>query len=61
MDNISIISSFMQVYTSCSNFTIEAINRFGIFKGGFLSIKRIIKCNPWGSHGYDPVPQKEDN
>ena len=46
---------------SCSNYALEAINTFGIFKGGFLSIKRILRCNPWGGHGHDPVPQKEND
>ena len=35
---------------------IESFKRFGVFKGFFLSIKRIIKCNPFGSFGLDPVP-----
>ncbi len=41
---------------TCSQYTIEAILKHGIFKGGFLAIKRILRCNPWGGHGYDPVP-----
>ncbi len=41
---------------SCSQYSIEAFNKYGFFKGGWLSIKRIIRCNPWGGHGYDPVP-----
>ncbi|MBT7583217.1 MAG: membrane protein insertion efficiency factor YidD, partial [Kordiimonadaceae bacterium] len=31
----------------------------GPFKGGWLGLKRILRCNPWGDSGYDPVPQKE--
>ena len=41
---------------TCSNYTIEVINKFGIIKGTLLSIKRILKCNPFGSSGYDPIP-----
>lgn len=41
---------------SCSNYGIEAINKHGIFKGSYYTIKRILSCNPWGGHGYDPVP-----
>lgn len=44
---------------TCSNYAIEAINKFGSIKGCYLSIKRILKCNPLGSYGYDPVPMKE--
>lgn len=43
---------------SCSSYAIEAISKFGIFKGGYMSIKRVVKCNPWGGCGYDPVPEK---
>ena len=41
---------------TCSHYTIEAIKKFGIIKGTLLSIKRILKCNPLGSSGYDPIP-----
>lgn len=43
---------------TCSNYSIEAINRFGVFYGTYLSIKRIFKCSPWGTYGYDPVPER---
>lgn len=42
---------------TCSNYAIEAINTYGSFKGTYLSIKRILRCNPLGSHGFDPVPK----
>ena len=41
---------------SCSQYSLEAINKYGALKGGWLSIKRIIRCNPWNPGGYDPVP-----
>ncbi|HEY4875726.1 MAG TPA: membrane protein insertion efficiency factor YidD [Puia sp.] len=41
---------------SCSQYAIEALKKYGIFKGSWLAIKRISKCHPWGGHGYDPVP-----
>jgi putative membrane protein insertion efficiency factor len=41
---------------SCSNYTIQALQKHGLFIGGRLSVKRIISCNPWGKSGYDPVP-----
>lgn len=41
---------------TCSNYAIEAIDKYGAFRGTGLAIKRIISCNPFGSKGYDPVP-----
>lgn len=43
-------------YPTCSNYAIEAISYYGFIKGWFLAIKRILKCNPFGGCGYDPVP-----
>ncbi|MEO0896920.1 MAG: membrane protein insertion efficiency factor YidD [Bacteroidota bacterium] len=45
---------------TCSNYAIEAIKVHGPFKGGWMAIKRISSCHPWGGHGYDPVPPKEE-
>lgn len=45
-------------YPTCSNYAIQAINNYGFFKGWILAIKRILKCNPLGGSGYDPVPLK---
>ena len=44
---------------TCSNYAIEAIDRHGALKGIILSIKRILRCNPFGSYGYDPVIKEE--
>ncbi len=41
---------------TCSHYTIEALQKHGLFKGGMLSLKRIFSCHPWGGNGYDPVP-----
>ena len=41
---------------TCSHYAVEAIQKYGPFKGGWLSFKRILKCHPWGGSGYDPVP-----
>jgi len=41
---------------TCSEYGYEAIARHGLLKGGWLTIKRVVRCNPMGSHGYDPVP-----
>lgn len=44
---------------TCSNYAITALERFGLVKGSYLSIKRILRCNPFGTKGIDPVPIKE--
>jgi putative membrane protein insertion efficiency factor len=41
---------------SCSQYAADALKKYGIFKGSWLSLKRISRCHPWGGHGYDPVP-----
>ena len=41
---------------TCSQYALEAIRKYGPFKGGWLAIRRILRCNPWGGSGYDPVP-----
>lgn len=41
---------------TCSSYTIEALKKHGPVKGLYLSIWRILRCNPWGGHGHDPVP-----
>lgn len=45
---------------TCSQYTIEAIREWGALKGSWLGIKRISRCHPWGGHGHDPVPKKEN-
>jgi putative membrane protein insertion efficiency factor len=41
---------------TCSQYGLEAITKYGAWKGGGLTIKRILTCHPWGGHGHDPVP-----
>jgi putative membrane protein insertion efficiency factor len=41
---------------TCSQYSIEAIQKYGPIKGSYLAIRRILRCNPWGSHGHDPLP-----
>ncbi|MDJ1500717.1 membrane protein insertion efficiency factor YidD [Xanthocytophaga agilis] len=41
---------------SCSHYGIDAIRKHGAIKGGWLTLRRISRCHPWGGHGYDPVP-----
>ncbi|HTO16011.1 MAG TPA: membrane protein insertion efficiency factor YidD [Edaphocola sp.] len=40
---------------TCSQYGVEAVKKYGFFKGGWMTLKRIGRCHPWGGHGYDPV------
>ena len=45
------------IYTpTCSQYAVEAISKYGAWKGGFLAVKRILRCHPFHKGGYDPVP-----
>lgn len=44
---------------TCSQYMIVALQIHGTFKGGYLGLKRILSCHPWGKSGYDPVPEKK--
>lgn len=41
---------------TCSQYGVEALKKYGVVKGLWLTVKRIARCHPWGGHGHDPVP-----
>ena len=41
---------------TCSQYMIEAVTKHGVIRGGWLGLKRMGRCHPWGGHGHDPVP-----
>ena len=55
-----LLGSNCRFQPTCSQYMIEAINLHGVLKGLSLGFKRISKCHPLGSKGYDPVPRKEE-
>lgn len=44
-------------WPSCSNYALEAVERHGALRGGWLAVRRLSRCHPWGPHGVDPVPE----
>jgi putative membrane protein insertion efficiency factor len=52
--------NYCRFQPTCSEYAKISINTYGSIKGSFLAIKRILRCNPFGSYGYDPVPIKEE-
>ncbi len=51
-----VLPSSCRFYPSCSQYSLEAIKKHGVFKGGWLAVKRIGRCQPFFPGGYDPVP-----
>ena len=55
-----LLGSNCRFHPTCSEYTIQAVNEHGVYRGLILGVKRISKCNPLGPKGYDPVPDKKD-
>ncbi|MEM8801991.1 MAG: membrane protein insertion efficiency factor YidD [Pseudomonadota bacterium] len=55
------ISTSCRFHPTCSAYALEALEKHGAIKGGWLAIKRIARCHPWGGSGIDNVPDKSDD
>ncbi len=55
-----LLGSNCRFHPTCSEYTIQAVNEHGVYRGLILGVKRILKCHPLGPKGYDPVPDKKD-
>ena len=52
-----ILPSSCRYLPTCSRYALDALSRYGVLKGGWIALKRIARCHPWGGSGYDPVPE----
>ena len=50
------LPSSCRYFPSCSHYSHEAVQRYGVLKGGWIGLKRLARCQPWGGKGFDPIP-----
>ena len=53
-----VLPSACRFHPSCSAYAFEAVETWGVWTGGRLAVRRLLRCRPWGSYGYDPVPER---
>jgi uncharacterized protein len=51
-----VLPSTCRFYPTCSVYAHEAVEKWGVWRGLGLAVRRLLRCRPWGGHGYDPVP-----
>jgi putative membrane protein insertion efficiency factor len=51
-----LLPSACRYYPTCSRYAAEALEHYGASRGAALAVRRVLRCHPWGGHGYDPVP-----
>ncbi len=56
-----LLGSHCRFYPSCSRYTLEALEKHGPLRGVWLGLRRLVKCGPWTSGGFDPVPEHEEH
>jgi len=55
MKQLFLTDALCRFKPTCSDYTYQAIEKYGVFKGGFMGLKRIVRCHPWNRGGYDPL------
>ena len=53
-----LFGNYCRYLPTCSEYSIDALKEFGLLKGSFVSVKRILSCHPWGNGGYDPLKKE---
>ena len=56
-----LIGKNCRYFPTCSDYAIESLKLHGLLRGSFFAIRRILKCHPFGNHGFDPIPKRKQN